>query len=1711
MKKTFISIVVALCGVLSGTGLAQGPGTFDFNDQFPVVDESTGTLTLTVNRSGGTSGTVTVNYATANGTAIAGSDYTATSGTVTFNTGQATKTFTVPIINDGAFENDEDFTVTLSSPSSGAVLGAATVAFVTITSDDNNDNFDDAQLIAGVADEVTGNDAIATSEGEFEDNLIPVVWFRWVAPITGVVRFAVPPDNGHFVDIFRGTTYGNKVSLTGNSVAPSLIAFPPLRSAVNASVTAGTTYHIAVGGGGTDFTLSWQATTNGVLSLAGTQRFNDFLVTGVDADRFVADEKGGPITVKVRRTGGLDGVVAVTYQVRADIDGIFGLPDATAGSDFTAATGTVTFQPGEAEKTFTVAILNDTNDEGDEDFVITLSNPTGGALLGTDIVQAHLLEDENDPANDDFASAQPIFGSAGTVLGDNSFADVEATEPPLFFDGVAGSIQAFGSTLWYRWTPPASGVAEFTASINGNPESGLIDIYTSGAGGLQLVKHGGLAYDQDFNGVFTRAVFQATAGQVYYVRIDGSLLNGDLGGTELTWTTATGGVINFGTQTFTVTEAVGAAYQVVISREGGLTNGAAVTLTTSDNSADSFGDYTAVNTTVVFNPGEATKTVSIPILNDFDFEGDEFFDLTLLDATGGVLGDNTFATVTLFDDEDDPTNDLFIARKALVGTSGVESATTEGAGSEPDEPDHGRFSVWYRWTSPSGPQGIATFGLNFSSSMPGPTVTVYTGTAVNALAKVIQGTEQVAFAPTPNTTYIIAITDRGGDDGLGGIYFAPSPFDLTYDFSIGGSIISFTNPTMSVAETTNTLTVSLTRSGSTTGTATVDFDLVDTTTTVAGEDYLYAPGTVTFAPGEATKTFTVGILDDTSLEGDESFTVYLTNPINAVLGGTDPLEASVTILDDEDDVIPPTNDNFAAAVLLAGNNPVVTGFTAGATVEANEPTVAGTAPNSSVWFQWVAPGNGAARLSLSSATHFTSAYTGSTLANLTEATFVSPGAFTVTAGTTYFVPVNATAGSTFDLTINFSAAGLLSFSSASLSVREDAGPAAITILRTNGTSGAVSVRFRAISLTAQSGSDFTAVDTVVNFGNGVGSQTVNVPVANDALEEGAETVQLILSDATGGAITAYAPDQLVTLLIQDDETAPPNDNFAAAIALSGPFGTTFGSNIDGTAEAGEPTHAGAGAGASIWFRWTAPANGTVTFQTTGSEIPTVLAAYSGSAVNALNAVASSAVNPSSISFTAVAGTSYALAVDGAGATRGDVSLSWNLLLPGVISFSPTSYAVNESGTNVVLTVVRAIGSDGTVTVNFTTADGSAVAGQDYTATSGTLTFAGGETTKTITVPITNDTAFETVESFTVVLSTPTGGAVIDVATATVNVTSNDAFVASAVKFAALVNTGGAHATSGLVTLTVSANAGFSGSLTLGGQADKFTGGFDSFGKALVRVPRKGKSTVGLEIQITDGGKAIVGRVYDNTFDSALSGDASFFSKTNVYPGAGAYTLALSPTANGATIPQGIGTAPLTVGPDGIISIKKGVLADGSELKGTLGFIAQNGKVQFYKALYKGAGSLSGVVTFRNETLTDADGTLAWFKPANVPKILFVPGFTTNLALEASRYVAPAKDTRIDTAFNANAGATTIVLTSGGLATPVTVTGALTTANALTATVPIPLSLTSKTKEGAFNGKFTPTGGSETKFTGVFLQKSNKAVGQFLGLTLSGSVQITPTP
>jgi subtilase family serine protease len=134
-------------------------------------------------------------------------------------------------------------------------------------------------------------------------------------------------------------------------------------------------------------------------------------------------------------------------------------------------------------------------------------------------------------------------------------------------------------------------------------------------------------------------------------------------------------------------------------------------------------------------------------------------------------------------------------------------------------------------------------------------------------------------------------------------------------------------------------------------------------------------------------------------------------------------------------------------------------------------------------------------------------------------------------------------------------------------------------------------------------------------------------------------------------------------------TPPPNDLFVNRKVLSGLSIVTTGRNVDATPETGEPTYVNKGR--SVWWTWTAPFSGIVTNSTSGSNFDTVMGVYTGSTVTALSPIAqdddSGDGSASQVTFNAVAGTSYQIAVDGYNGASGTIFL--NLFASGAPQFN----------------------------------------------------------------------------------------------------------------------------------------------------------------------------------------------------------------------------------------------------------------------------------------------------------------------------------------------------------------------------------------------------------------------------------------------------------
>jgi hypothetical protein len=205
----------------------------------------------------------------------------------------------------------------------------------------------------------------------------------------------------------------------------------------------------------------------------------------------------------------------------------------------------------------------------------------------------------------------------------------------------------------------------------------------------------------------------------------------------------------------------------------------------------------------------------------------------------------------------------------------------------------------------------------------------------------------------------------------------------------------------------------------------------------------------------------------------------------------------------------------------------------------------------------------------------------------------------------------------------------------------------------------------------------------LNGANIPGATGPTLTIANVQYTNGG-SYSVAVANVGGGQISDVA-----TLLVQGasgglvDNFDDANANFSMASS-----GVRTGSNATATGEPGEPLHADKPGGKSVWFAWVAPAKGIATFSTRGSSFDTLLAVYTGAALNNLQKILfdedRGGFFTSTATFNAVAGTAYLIAVDGLAGGSGNIVLSWDFDATAVefprITGQPPSRTVARGGT-----------------------------------------------------------------------------------------------------------------------------------------------------------------------------------------------------------------------------------------------------------------------------------------------------------------------------------------------------------------------------------------------------------------------------------------------
>ncbi len=787
------------------------------------------------------------------------------------------------------------------------------------------------------------------------------------------------------------------------------------------------------------------------------------------------------------------------------------------------------------------------------------------------------------------------------------------------------------------------------------------------------------------------------------------------------------GSIQFTEAAYSISE-TGVTATILVFRSDDLSGPVTVDFTTSNGTAAAGQDYGTTAGTLFWADGDGdVKGFTIPITDDLLSEGNETVNITLSNPVGGaVIGSPGQTVLTILDDEEGfslSINDVAQAEgnasNSLVFTvslSGpaqqpvtVQYSTTDGTASSPSDyssisgglltfdPGVTSLPVPVNINGDTTPEPDETFTVNLNAPQ---NATISNGSGTGTLLN-----DDAGATPTPTVT--------------------PSPTPS------GTDSVQFSSTSYSVNESVGNATITVTRTGSGSGAASVNYATSNGSAT-SGQDYTTASGTLNWAAGDVgVKTFNVPITEDLNQESTETIDLTLSNVSGVTLGA--PSTAVLSILDN--DTIPEISINDVTRAEGDGLNQlsftVTLSNASGQPVNLNYSTENGIATGGSDYVT----------ISNSLLTFSPGETSKQIVVNIL-------GDFVVEPDETFFLNITSATNAVIAdsqgvaTLLNDDAAGTIQFQSSSFSVGEADGTAAVTITRTGGLSQGVSVRFVTVDGSALAGDDYSSVRTTVVFEPDQATKVVNIPINNDNIDESDETVILALESPTGGAILGSPINAILTIIDNDGAPVLSVNNVSQSEGNSGTTAFTF--TVSLTGQSANPVnvfYSTADGTATAPSDYASTQQGTLTFEP-GESTKQVTVLVNGDFNNEAN-------ETFFVNLSGPVG-----ATIGVGQGVGTIS---NDDVGGAFRFTSAEYSVGEASGFISITVQRTGGLSNGATVNYSTSNGTAIAGLDYTAVSGTLIFAGGQTSQSFVVPISNDGNTEQDESFNLILSNATGG------------------------------------------------------------------------------------------------------------------------------------------------------------------------------------------------------------------------------------------------------------------------------------------------------------------------------------------------------------------
>src|ERR1043166_5705374 len=359
----------------------------------------------------------------------------------------------------------------------------------------------------------------------------------------------------------------------------------------------------------------------------------------------------------------------------------------------------------------------------------------------------------------------------------------------------------------------------------------------------------------------------------------------------------------------------------------------------------------------------------------------------------------------------------------------------------------------------------------------------------------------------------------------------------------------------------------------------------------------------------------------------------------------------------------------------------------------------------------------------------------STLALQSDRKILIGGAFTVFDGVTNNYIARLYGGENFG-------AGQFVFSATNYTVAENGVSATITVLRQIGSSNTVSVDFRTSNGTASAPANYLATSGTLVFGEGETIKTFTIRVFDDSVTNIDRTVNLTLSNPTGGSALGVPSSSQLSIQDNDSVLSFSADAYSVSENAGAPSVTVSRSGGRlGAVSVDDATFDGAAVSFADYF----PVSGTLFFAP-GQTFQTFL-------VPILNDTLAEGNETIRLFLTNAVGNAVLGAPPAATLTIVDDDFT-----AGSIGFSLPDFFVSKQAGGALITVNRTPGSSGSASVQFFTTDITGTNGIDYISTNGVLVFGDGELTKTFTVPIIDDKLLEPEETILLTLANSVGAA-----------------------------------------------------------------------------------------------------------------------------------------------------------------------------------------------------------------------------------------------------------------------------------------------------------------------------------------------------------------